>query len=64
MTAFDLYVKELEDKRRARRNREMNEEISRRLRARSDEDAFAALLSLSLFRCVGEPACAETFALA
>ena len=49
MTIFDKYAASLEKAHQERLNRAMNAEISRRLNARTEEEALAALLSLSLF---------------
>ena len=49
MTIFDKYAASLEKANQERLNRAMNAEISRRLNARTEEEALAALLSLSLF---------------
>lgn len=49
MTTFDKYAAALEKANQERLNRTMNEEISRRMEMRTEEEAFAALLSLSLF---------------
>ncbi len=49
MTIFDKCAASLEKAHQERLNRAMNAEISRRLNARTEEEALAALLSLSLF---------------
>lgn len=49
MTSFDKYVAVLEETRQKELNRAMNAEIASRLKMRTEEDAYAALLSLSLF---------------
>lgn len=40
MTAFDRYVKRIEENRQRRRNEAMNAEIQRRLFSRTEEEAF------------------------
>lgn len=48
-TAFGRYVEKLEREHQRRLNRAMNAELAFRLRTRTEEEAYAALLSLSLF---------------
>lgn len=64
-TAFDDYVGTLEREHQKRINRAMNAEIAYRLRTRTEEEALAALLSVTLFpvRDVSGGAFSDMFAL-
>ncbi len=59
MTTFDLYVEGIEARRQKALNERMNEEIAARMRSRTEEEAYEALLSLSLFSAVKKTAAGQ-----